>query len=176
MSYQPLPKPKKVLWLVASQKKQRVVIISRIRFWTSHWDVTAGKSRRCAGDACQLCAAGLPQQIRYVCLVVDQLGSQRLLEFRERHYAVLETMRCQPRGELGTVIVIQKSGEAKNSPVEIKAVGQEQVIEQEISRLVESLGLPPKFLTDEQPTQPLQKENPLFEETESDLLGFKVLN
>lgn len=146
MSDRSLPRNAGPHWLVASIRRQRVVVCSRIRHWVSHWDVTAGQSRRCGGATCLLCQLGLPKQFRYVCLVVDQSGCQRLVELRERHYGLMEILRNQQRGELGAVLVIRKTGEAKNSPVEITSTGQEQVIEQSIDRLVDSLGLPAKHV------------------------------
>jgi SHS2 domain-containing protein len=78
------------------------------------------------------------------------MGNQRLLELRERHLGLMELLRNQTRGELGAVLNVKKAGEAKNSPVEITSSDQEQVIEQDISRLVESLGLVARHVTEDQ--------------------------
>ena len=89
---------------------------------------------------------GLPRQLRYVCLVVDSNGQRALVEFRERHWPIIEVMRNAGGGEVGTVCVMHKTGEANNSPVEIRVTGKEKVISQDISRLVECLGLPAKHV------------------------------
>lgn len=148
MAREQLPRKKTLMFLVASTRRQRVVVVSKIRFWISHWDISVNQSRRCGGSLCWFCQMGVSSQYRYVCLVVDQAGEQKLVELRNRHYGLMERLRNQPKGELGAVLVIKKMGEARNSPVEITATDQEQVIEQDISRLVETLGLAPKFIQD----------------------------
>lgn len=148
MAGQPLERRSKVSWLSATTRRQRVVVISKIRFWVSHWDVSAGQSRRCAQATCALCQAGLPQVYRYVVLVVNSSGLQQLVELRDRHYGLMESLRNQPRGELGAVLTIRKTGDARNSPVEITSSDQEVVVEQDITRLVDCLGLPAKHVHD----------------------------
>lgn len=144
-----LPKRESPRFFKITSRRVRVVVISKIRPWLSHWDTTVNQSRRCGGPTCLLCSWGLPAIYRYVCLVIDQNGIQGLVEMRSRHYGLMEVMRNQTRGELGSVLNIRKTGEASNSPVEITVSDQEQVIEQDIARLVEVLGLPARHVTEQ---------------------------
>ncbi len=142
-----LPRSEKLRFMEITSRRQRVVVISKFRAWLSHYDVTERKTRRCGGATCLLCQMGLASCYRYVAMVVDQNGTHKLLELRERHLGLLEVIRNDPKGEVGCILNVRKAGDAINSPVEVTCSDRQNVIEQDIQKLVDVLGLPAKFIS-----------------------------
>jgi hypothetical protein len=142
-----LPGAVSTRWVQATERAQRLLIVSEVRHWVSHWEASSGRSRRCGGEGCALCALGGQRQLRMVVLCVDGRGNDILFEFRERHRAVLEGILERCKTTVGVRISVWKDGSAKNSPVCVKYIDQEHAQEREISRLVESFGLPPVMVT-----------------------------
>lgn len=142
-----LPKAVSIRWVAATERAQRLLIVSEVRHWVSHWEASSGRSRRCGGEGCALCALGGQRQLRMVVLCVDGRGNDILFEFRERHRDVLQQILERHKTTVGVRISVWKDGGAKNSPVCVKLIDKEFAQEREIARLVESFGLPPVMVT-----------------------------
>lgn len=125
-----------------TERRQELVVCSRVEWWVSHWDVERKRSRRCAGVGCALCAIGSPKVLRFVMLVVDQHGREGLIELRERHRQVVERIDATVTNGEGVRIVVRKDGSAKNAPVNVQVLGVETVFRREIKLLVAAFGLP----------------------------------
>jgi hypothetical protein len=80
----------------------------------------------------------MERQVRVVILCVDENGREKLVELRERHREVFDRYDSM----VGLRIRVKRSGTARNSPVDLKVVKEEHAVERDISRLVESFGLP----------------------------------
>lgn len=142
----PLPRSEKPEWVQVTQRRQELVILSEPTPWQSHWDTTKMRSRRCGGRECQLCAMGMPKQVRYVLLCVDSHCHERLLELRERHADYLERIIAEHGSTVGVRVAVLRDGTAKNSPVSFRALCRESVISRDIKLLVERFGLPPLLM------------------------------
>ena len=129
-------------WLHTSDQAREVTIRSPLEWWYSHWDVAERRSRRCCGPGCIPCATGSPVVIRYVLAVEEDSGQVSLLELRERHSALLDSLREAPRGQIGRRIRVFKAHKAKNAPVRIELLDVRDVTPIELSRVVAMLGLP----------------------------------
>lgn len=125
-------------WLKVTERRQELKLISEPTPWVSHWDVSEGKSRQCGGPDCYLCALGVPKQLRVVVLGLDSRSNEKLVELRERHRWMFD----QYPSLVGLVIGIRKAGAARNSPVEVDCRDFEAANARDISRLVQSFGLP----------------------------------
>lgn len=109
--------------------------------WVSHWDTDIGRSRRCGGDECALCARGLPRVRRWVLLVELLEGDLRWLELRDRHYAQVERIQVEGGGACGRQLVVWRKGHARNAPVEVRVQEESrEVVYQDISAFVGTLG------------------------------------
>ena len=137
-----LPKGVPLLWVKCGERRAEYVCLSAVEGWVSHWDLMARRSRRCGGADCWLCAGGSPKVLRFVVMVLDSSGNERLLELRERHRKVLADWLAEGGSVVGVRFWIRKEGAAKNAAVELRACGRDQVVAREIGRLVSSLGLP----------------------------------
>ena len=128
-------------WVILTDRRQEFLCLSEATPWVSHWDVDAGRSRKCAGARCWLCHCGVPKVLRVIILVIDDQGRERLLELRERHRPLWESSSL-----VGARLHARKEGLAKNSPVVIARAGREEIAPRDISRLIECLGLPPALI------------------------------
>lgn len=142
----PLPRSEKPEWVVVTQRRQELTVISEPTPWMSHWDTVKGRSRRCGGPNCQLCAMGMPRQIRYVLLCVDSHGHERLLELRERHADYLDRLISEHGSTVGLRVAVLRDGAAKNSPVSFRFLCRESAVARDIKLLVSRFGLPPLLL------------------------------
>lgn len=142
----PLPRSEKPEWVTITQRRQELVVISEPTAWTSHWDTVRMRSRRCGGSNCQLCAMGMPKQIRYVLLCVDSHGHERLLELRERHADYLDRLITEHGSTVGLRVAVLRDGAAKNSPVSFRFLCRESAVARDIKLLVARFGLPPLLL------------------------------
>lgn len=130
--------PVKPEWLKVTERWQELLVVSEPTPWVSHWDPTANRSRKCAGPECYLCSLGCQKQLRVVVIAIDNRNRDKIVELRERHREMLEGF-----GSLvGLRIRVRKSGTARNSPVDVEGLEHAAAIERDISRLVDSLGLP----------------------------------
>ena len=127
-------------WFKAGERRQELLIVSAVHRWESHWDANIQRSRRCGGRNCYACQVGSPRIARFVCIAVDDRGTDWLVEFRPRHEAVLEQMQSGKDSAAGCRICIKKEGSAKNSAVSIVLLGREYALCRDITRLVETLG------------------------------------
>lgn len=141
-----LPRSESLRWLKIADRKQTIVILSDATAWASHWDVAKRRSRRCAGERCAMCALGLPVVWRYVMLVRTRIGTEELIELRERHADQLDSIRNQNGTCAGAIMMVWRSGSAINSPIEISLRDFETVQKRAIDRLVDQLGLPAKHV------------------------------
>ena len=153
----------KPTWFAVTDRKAELLLVSAITSWVSHWDIETRRSRRCGGDRCELCRFGAPKVQRWVAIGVDKRGSDRLVEFRERHRGFFERCRVENGTAAGARIAIWKSGAAKNAPVEVALVGFEKVWPRDISNFVDCLGLPARLVGGEVISDQLQGIEALFE-------------
>jgi hypothetical protein len=154
-----LPTSESPKWIQLTSRAQTLVALSKVEHWFSHWDPNQGfkgKTRRCGGERCALCALGAQKQLRFVILVKPTaVGSPaKLIEFREPQRNALEMLIAA--GTVGTTIKARKEGNASNSPahLEVMKLPKAHVIETCITRLVQSLGLPPLYLEKPMEEQP----------------------
>lgn len=129
-------------WFKATVRRSELLFVSDVFGWVSHWDVSARRSRKCGGRSCGLCSFGYPKVARFVVVAVDQWGTDWLVELRERHREFIERLREGRGTAAGARVVVCKEGEALNSAVCFTLLGREPVVIRDISRLVDSLGLP----------------------------------
>lgn len=132
-------------WLRPGPRWNEVLIISELHHWVSHWDNAIGRSRRCGGPGCKLCAIGYQKQLRVVVMGLDASQRDVLMELRERHRSMFDGFESV----VGLVVRIRKTGTARNSPVELDVRDRRNAAERDISRLVLSLGEEPQFLEDD---------------------------
>lgn len=142
-----LPPKDKPLFVTFTERRQEFIVCSRVEHWVSHWDQTAGKSRRCAGSDCHLCHLGVPRVTRFVVMALDTHNRECLIEMRERHRHILEQLEASVTNGEGVRITCRKEGTAKNSPVTVTILGHEAVFRREIQKLVDTFGLPPLRMT-----------------------------
>jgi hypothetical protein len=128
-----------VTWFSAAERKTELMVISQPTHWISHWDVQLRRSRKCGGRECYCCAQGYQQVLRVVVMCVDPGGRDVLLELRERHREIFDRYDSL----VGLRLSVRKLGSAKNSPVEIRPLDFAAAVERDITRLVDTLGLPP---------------------------------
>lgn len=136
-------------WVVATDRRQELLIISEPTHWVSHWDVQLRRSRRCGGRECYLCSVGAQKQLRVVVMAIDSAGREKLLELRERHRELLDGIGSF----VGARVSIKREGQAKNSPITVKYLEHSAAHERDISRLVESFGLEPILVMATEPTE-----------------------
>lgn len=135
------PPQKRLRWFVPSEEPAEFTVRSPLDYWYSHWDVPQRRSRRCGGPECLSCQLGSPVAIRFVLAVEGAEGLLWLLELRERHQELLESLREAPSGQIGARIRVFRAWKAKNAPIQIELIGRQEVVPIEISRVVRSLGL-----------------------------------
>jgi len=80
--------------------------------------------------------------LRFVVMAIDDRGKEVLVELRERHRDLAERLDDLIKNGQGHRLVGRKEGPARNSPVCLVLAGPVEVFRREITRLVESLGLP----------------------------------
>lgn len=124
-------------WYHPQQELDVVICLTQVEHWVSHYSPEQGRSVRCSGDNCPLCAKGWGQQLRVVIGVQSAKQGRCLMELRERHRQVFEGL------EIGRKIRVCKTGSAKNSPVECALMGLIEAEEWSIAPLVAHLGLNP---------------------------------
>lgn len=125
-------------WHKATSRAAEFTIISEAAHWYSHWDPSKRRTMRCGGKECYCCATGIQKQLRVVVLVIDTNNREKLIELRERHREFFDHFASL----VGLRIRVRKLGEAQNSPVEIRHVGEVHATVRDITRLVECLGSP----------------------------------
>lgn len=138
-----LPEPDKPLFIKCTERRAEYLVCSRVEHWVSHWDVEKGQSRRCAGLECALCQYGVPRVTRFVVMALDSRNRECLIELRERHRHILEQIEASLTNGEGVRITARKEGNARNSPVTFTILGPEAVFRREITKLVDTFGLPP---------------------------------
>lgn len=143
MSYTPI---RKTLFWKATPRRAEFLVISEIVTWISHWDVEIRQPRRCGGRHCYLCSVGAQKIPRMVVLALDSNNNEWLVDLRERHEITLLKMQEGGMGAVGSRICIRKEGLHSNSPVSITFLAKEYAHGRDISRLVETIGLPPLLL------------------------------
>jgi len=153
-----LPRSPKLRFVVLTRHKTQLLVLSKAEAWLSHWDQTVRAKRRCGGETCALCALGVNRQYRYVLLCLDRMGQEVLLELTERHAGVLEEAEQMNGGIVGSRLVVQKLGDAKNSPISVRVTGREQVWERSIVNLVACFGLEAQHVSTA--TSPLPEKAP----------------
>lgn len=141
-----LPRKLSPDWVKFSERRSELVVCSKPGWWVSHFDHAAGRSRRCGGETCALCHMGMPRVLRFVMLCLSDRGVECLLELRERHRDVVERIVATTDAGGGVQIVGRKEGKASNSAVTVTVVGRVDTMLRDISRLIESLGLPAQHL------------------------------
>jgi hypothetical protein len=141
-----LPGKVKPEWVHFTDRRLELVVISPVEGWISHYGAGRGKSPRCGGVRCALCAIGNPKQVRFVMLCMDDRGNERLLELRERHRKIVERIHASLEAGEGVRIVGRKEGKADNSPVSVNVIGVEHVYIRTIANLVATFGEAPKLL------------------------------
>ena len=113
--------------------------------WYSHWDASIGRTRRCGGIACALCAAGRSVEQRYV-LMCRILGDEQLVELRSRHWLILSEIQDIYGSVIGATIRLWRDSSASNAPVSVSFVSfTSDVIERSITNLVARFGAEPLF-------------------------------
>ena len=137
-----LPPKSSPRFVSLGERRTEFVVCSQVEHWVSHWDNVAGRSRRCGGVRCLLCAVGSPKVLRFVAMAVDDRGQEVLIELRERHRQIAERIEATLANGEGVRIVGRKEGSAKNSPCDWRVLGVEPVFRREIKLLVAAMGLP----------------------------------
>lgn len=137
-----LPEPDKPQFAKFTERRQEFVVCSRVEHWVSHWDVERQRSRRCGGVECSLCGIGVPRVTRFIVMAIDGRQREVLIELRERHRHILEQIESTVTNGEGVRITCRKEGAARNSPVTITILGPEAVYRREITKLVDTFGLP----------------------------------
>lgn len=144
----PAPTSNALSWLQVGLVPLEVVILGGAA-WSSHWDARAGRSRRCAGANCALCAKGHPPQLRYVFLVRTTEGLEAWLELREAQYSDLVALQDVFGDLVGMRLRVYKSSPHPKARVVIERVGAEVVpFERDVTGFVSRLGLPPVLVSD----------------------------
>ncbi len=138
-----LPPPSKPGWFVASVHRVHLTCLSDCHFWLSHWDATAGRSRRCGGASCALCALGMRPVYRFVFLAEDAMHRDFWLELREAHRSTIEEANDVASGCAGAVLCVYRRGPGKRAPVVVDYIERVARLEIDVSLFVSSLGLPP---------------------------------
>ena len=133
-------------WPVLSTRPLELLVVSEATPWTMHFDNLAKRSRRCGGPRCAMCAMGSPSETVNVLMGFDANGTRWLFELRKRHVLVLAKMNSDRGTCAGWSVKVVKSGQAKNSPVEVSLLDWQRVEVHCIRALVESLGLPALLL------------------------------
>lgn len=142
----PPPTSNALAWLKVGVIPLEVVILGGAA-WASHWDPNLGRSRRCAGAACALCAKGGRPQLRYVFLVRLTDGTEAWLELREAQYRDLLDLQEVYGDLVGMRLRVYKSTPHPRAKVVLERVGAEAVpYERDVSNFVARLGLPPLLL------------------------------
>lgn len=126
-------------WPKIDGRRREFLVISEPESWYSHWEPGLGRARRCGGPQCMLCARGFQKQLRVVIMAVDSHGRDSLIELRERHREALDAWEST----VGLRIELRRSGTARNSPIDLKVVGQSHAAERSIGPLVRTFGLDP---------------------------------
>jgi hypothetical protein len=127
-----------VRWYRAAERPSDVVAVSDCYEWASHWDVDAGRTRRCGGAECVLCADGSPVVRRYVFFVRCSMGIVWALELRDGQRRAIEAAN-RDGSCLGALFRLRLEGRA----LDCAYMGKDTVtIERPIDAFGESLGLP----------------------------------
>lgn len=132
-----------VRWIKLTDRRTELLVISEIVAWTSHWDVHANRSRRCGGSDCAFCAMGATHNRRWVLMALDSGLRECLLELREAQREKVQQLYQEYGTLVGVRLRLRKEGKASNSPVFLEGIGREFAVARDITRLVETLGLPP---------------------------------
>jgi hypothetical protein len=122
----------------------RVVVRSRLGWFYGHWDADVKRSRRCADRECALCARGLEKRTFGYCWVELPNGETQVLELSGRQGELAYSLQQRGTGSVGTVLIIQKTGPARNSPIQIIEGDTVSCEELDIWGFVNTLGLPAK--------------------------------
>jgi hypothetical protein len=117
---------------------EELTVISQVHRLITHWEPREFRSRLCGGAMCGVCRTGRQKLARYYMMLLDGQGRDKLLEVRARQMEVLDPYDTT----VGLVVRIRKEGTAGNSPVSVAVVGERQVVERDISRLVARFCLP----------------------------------
>jgi hypothetical protein len=139
-----LPDPTSPTFIKLTDRRQELLVVSPVEAWISHWDNNLHRSRRCAGATCALCHVGVPRKIRFIVMVIDGAGHEKLLELRERHRALCESLNAVIESGFGARIVARKEGKAVNSPLDVRFLEKQEAYIREIRKLVDCFGLAPK--------------------------------
>lgn len=91
-----------------------------------------------------MCAIGCRKTVAAVVMAIDTRGRDSLIELRQRHREKMESYDTL----VGLRVRIRKAGKADNAPVEVSPVDYSAAVERDISRLVETFGLPPILVSD----------------------------
>lgn len=85
-----LPPRSSLRWFRVSDVPAVLECLSDCYAWQSHWDVDAGRTRKCAGVDCLMCAEGSEVVNRYVFIVRCEMGIAWLLELRDGQRRAVE--------------------------------------------------------------------------------------
>ena len=133
-------------WIKPSTRRQEVLSLSDFTIWKSHMDTTVMKSRRCGGSRCLLCSLGSQRISRWAILGLDVYGAERLMELRERHRDTMQRCYDEAGTAVGVRMSVVKRGEHINAPVDVSIIGRDTVVGRDITNLVATFGLPPKYV------------------------------
>ena len=111
-------------FLAVSDQARQVVVISEATVVASHWLPAEGRSQRCGGPGCPLCAGGDDPTDRAYVWVQAGDGTDRIFEFRARQEEQLNAQGVMIEQIEGVELRIRRKGQAYNSPVMVEVVGR----------------------------------------------------
>lgn len=128
------------VWIRATETTIHGVVCSRVGYFSGHWSARLRRSVRCLGDVCPVCISGEePRPFYYIFVELDD-GSRGVFEIPTRHFEFAEWLDETESGGVGVRIAIWKDGKAKNSPLNLRSEGFEEVDELDIWPFVQTLG------------------------------------
>lgn len=143
-----------VRWLRVPAEPAEFVVLSQLRWWASHWDARLQRSFRCGGEWCKACADGAEVTYRYVVMVEDVNGERFLLEIPRRLRTLLESLDDLGRDCPGVQLRVGRQSRRPGGRIAIEIVAHVKKETVEILPLVETLGLSPRLLDDDEARNP----------------------
>jgi hypothetical protein len=133
-------KQRRNCWLRVGTVTKYVVVRSKVGWFRGHWSRQIGRSIRCAGDGCTICATGVQARVFTYVMVEDQNGEVLVWEIPERLFALAQELEASLFNGPGCVLGIVREGTAKNSRLNAFITDQQDTEELDIWAFVDTLG------------------------------------
>lgn len=134
-------------WFHASSITKYVVVRSRVGWFEGHWSQRGGRSIRCAGAECSICASGREPEVFWYLFVALDTGEVLVWNPPARLEPLMRELDEQIDGGVGCVLGIQREGLRSNSRIQAAIVGYEPCEELDIAPFVATLGGDPSSST-----------------------------